>query len=363
MSTQDVPGRRRRVGALALGAGAGAVAAWALQHRAVARASCSAEEMAAEGLTLPDDLRHHVVDVDDGGRIHVVECGQGPPVVLLHGLMLSAATWVHQLRDLASHHRVIAVDLRGHGQSLPGSAQFGDTGLVADGGRPDRRLRGPGTPAHAPGVRRMAADVRCVLTALTVEHAVVVGHSMGGMVAVQLLVDLPADERRRRVAGVVLVSSTAGPFSTVPGWTGLTRVVGPVTTGALSLAERVGVTTLPSRDLRWWAVRLGFGAEATSPQVRFVEALHLATPVSTLAALLPRLAQFDLSGELPSVDVPVLVVVGTHDRLTAPRHARRVAAALPDAQLVELPRCGHMPMLERRHEFARLIDEFSAKLG
>jgi pimeloyl-ACP methyl ester carboxylesterase len=82
-----------------------------------------------------------------------------------------------------------------------------------------------------------------------------------------------------------------------------------------------------------------------------------------VAALLPSLALFDLSSWLGSFDLPVLVVVGSHDRLTPPRHALRTAAALPHSELVELPRCGHMPMIERRREFARLIDEFAAKIA
>jgi pimeloyl-ACP methyl ester carboxylesterase len=330
--------RRRRV--VALGAGvatAAGVAGWALQHRAVSRSSATAEEMTAEGLTLPDDLRHHFVDVEDGGRIHVVERGQGPALVLLHGIMLSSALWVHQLRDLADHHRVIAIDLRGHGQSLPGSA---------------------GT-----GLEILAADVRLVLETLGVEQAVVVGHSMGGMVALQMAVDLPREERRRRIAGIVLTSTTAGPFATLPGWTGVVRATGPVTARALLLGERFGAKALPSRDLRWWVTRLGFGADAPAVQVRFVEAMHRGTSSRTLAGLIPTLATFDLSARLGALDLPVLVVVGSHDHLTAPKLARRMAAALPEAQLVELPRCGHMPMLERRHEFSRLVDEFTAKLS
>jgi pimeloyl-ACP methyl ester carboxylesterase len=62
------------------------------------------------------------------------------------------------------------------------------------------------------------------------------------------------------------------------------------------------------------------------------------------------------------MDLPALVLVGSHDHLTPPRHAWRTAAAQPRAELVELPRCGHMPMLERRREFGRLVDEFSAKV-
>ena len=99
--------------------------------------------------------------------------------------MLSSATWVHQLQDLADHYRVIAVDLRGHGQSVPGADGF-------SAGRADRSAPcGAALQPRSPGIRRIADDVRSVLEALDVEHAVVVGHSMGGMVALQLVPEMP----------------------------------------------------------------------------------------------------------------------------------------------------------------------------
>jgi pimeloyl-ACP methyl ester carboxylesterase len=349
------------------GTGAAVAAGWAAQHRLVARTRSTPDDIALEGLTAPDGLVHHDVSVDDGGRIHVVEAGQGPPVVLLHGFMLSGAVWAHQLRDLSARHRVIVPDMRGHGASVPGTAGFSTGGDTAEAPLGAAALRADVRMAAAqqgsPGVCRLARDVRAVLEALDVEHAVVVGHSMGGMVALQLTHDMPASELRRRVRGLVLVSTTGGPFSRVPGFGGMARLSGPLSSRALSLADRVGVRTVASDDVRWWLTRLGFGADAPAAQVRFVEGLHIATPPATVAALLPSLALFDLSRWLGSVELPVLVVVGTHDRLTPPRHARRTADALPRAELVELPRCGHMPMIERRREFSRLLDEFAAKPG
>ncbi len=356
--------RSRVVRGVAAGTGAALAAGWAAQHRLVARSRSTDDEIAAEGLTVPDDCVEHTVDVDDGGRLHVIERGTGPPVVLLHGFMLSSALWVHQLRDLAGHHRVIALDLRGHGASVPGTDRFSvdeaERGLV-DEVRAEARasLSQQGSSA----MRRMAMDVRTVLDALDVEHALVVGHSMGGMVALQLAHDLPAAQFRRRVAGMALVSTTAGPFTRLPGFGGVARVAGPVSGRAMGLADRWGVRTLASPDVRWWLTRLGFGADASPVQVRFVERLHLATSATTMADLLPGIALFDLSKWLGTLDLPVLVVVGSNDRLTPPRHAARTAGALARSELVELPRCGHMPMLERRHEFARLLEEFAAKLG
>jgi pimeloyl-ACP methyl ester carboxylesterase len=83
----------------------------------------------------------------------------------------------------------------------------------------------------------------------------------------------------------------------------------------------------------------------------------------TMEGLLEPLARVNLSGLLRSVDLPALVTVGTHDRLTPPWHSRRLETRLPEARLVELARCGHMPMLERRREFDRLLEEHARKVS
>ena len=356
-------GRRVMIGGIVGAAGAAVAAGYAVQHRLAARTRVGPDEFEAEGLTVPDDVTHQVIEVDDGGRIHVLERGRGPALVLLHGFMLSGAVWAHQLRDLAETHRVIAIELRGHGRSVPGSSDFA---VAAHGDGSESVDSGAHTGAAqqgAPAIRRMAMDVAQVLDRLEVERAVVVGHSMGGMVALQLAHDLPAGELHRRVSGLVLVSTTAGPFSRLPGYRGAVRLAGPTSARALGLADRVGVRLAPSQDLRWWLTRVALGPDAPPVQVRFVESLHMATPPGTLSDLLPSLAAFDVSRWLGSMDLPVLVLVGSHDHLTPPRHAWRTAGALPHAEVVELPRCGHMPMLERRREFGRLVDEFAAKVG
>jgi len=295
-------------------------------------------------------------------QLHYRAAGEGDAVILLHGWPQHSLQWHAISPRLDETHRVIVPDLRGHGRSVPGTSGF--SWVPAPG--PVAELRADARMAAAqqgsPGVRRMAADVRAVLATLEVEHALVVGHSMGGMVALQLVHDLEAEELRRRVAGLALVSTTAGPFTRLPGLGGMARVARPISARAVSLADRLGVSVVASQDLRWWLTRLGFGADAPPPQVRFVEGMHLATPSATVVDLLPSLAMFDLSKWLGSVDLPVLVVVGSHDRLTPPRHALRTAAALAHSELVELPRCGHMPMIERRREFTRLIEEFAAKI-
>jgi pimeloyl-ACP methyl ester carboxylesterase len=311
-----------------------AAAGSVLHHRSVTRAVATEQDFESEGLTLPADLLHHFVEVEDGGRIHVVEGGTGPVVLLLHGFLLDSSIWAHQFRDLAHQHRVIAIDHRGHGKSLPGVSTL--------------------------SIRRLAADLAAVLEELDLSKVLLVGHSMGGMVALQLALDSQTTVRRQ-VTGMVLASTLAGPFLQMPGWGNLARVAAPVSARAALLSGRLGVPSALLEDLRYLVSRLGFGGDARPAQVRFVEALHTATSSRTLAGLLPSLALFDLFASLGSIEEPVLVVVGSHDRLTPPRAARRMAGVLPHAQLVELARCGHMPMIERPHEFSRMLDEFSAK--
>ena len=318
---------------LGAGLGAGMVAAvgWSAQHRMVRAARRSAARAAATGtdpLAMPADVEHRRVVTDDGGSLHVVVRGSGPPVVLLHGIGLSSAIWAGQLHDLGEEHRVVAVDLRGHGESQPGSDGF------------------------AGGLRRLAADVRQVLAALSVEHAMLVGHSMGGMVVLQYMAEVPPAERHRRVSGLGLVSTTGGPLLPVPGWAQLGKVVSPLAAQGLVLVDRLGVEALPSSDLRWWTGRLAFGRGAEPAQVAATEQLIRATPLRTLTALIADVTFFDLSHLLPAVDLPTLVVVGSHDHLTPARHALALAAALPDARLLELPGAGHMPMLERRGQLS-----------
>jgi pimeloyl-ACP methyl ester carboxylesterase len=352
---------RRLLRALALGAGAGGAALWAMQHRRVARAVASESDIESAGLHMPGDVVERFVEAGDGARIRVVEAGRGPVIVLVHGFMLDSSIWAAQFRDLAGDHRVIAIDLRGHGRSESGTG-FGSQAVGdRDDGAPlavaaRMAARGRG----APGIRRLAEDLATVLEALEVEGALVVGHSMGGMVALQLAQDAP-EVVAERVSAMVLASTLAGPFTSFPGWSGISALAAPASARVLLLADQLGVRALPSGDFRYWASRVGFGGDATPAQVRFVEALLLATPSRTVAGLLPSLASFDLSAGLSSVDLPVLVVVGTHDRLTPPRHARRMAGALGSAELVELARCGHMPMIERPHEFSHLLEEFCAK--
>lgn len=333
--TEPAKQGRRRVAALAAGVGAvGATAGWLVQHRSVvnARSHAATFDRRQAGLSLPADVVHHRVDTDDGGIVHVVERGSGRPIVLVHGVTLAAEVWSLQLATLAERHRVIAVDLRGHGQSVPGRDGF----------------RG--------GVARLAADVRQVIDALGVEGGLLVGHSLGGMTAMQLVVDADPGWLQQRLVALALVDTSGGPLADLRPVRLAHRPVSAVVNRTLLLAERGGLSGRHS-DISWWAARAAFGPDPDPAHVAFTEALGSGTPLRTLGGLVGPLGSFDLAERVCEIQLPTLVVVGTHDHLTPLGHARRLAEALPDAELVELPRCGHMPMLERPRELSRLLDE------
>ena len=294
--------------------------------------------MARELAALPD-ARYHVVPTFDGGETYVVERGSvdGRPIVLLHGLSLSSAAWHYQLIDLADDFRVIAVDFRGHGRSTPGSAGY--------------------------GLKHLSRDLASVLAHFDLHDAILVGHSMGGMVIMHFCVDGSSVERHR-VAGIVLVSTAAGRLVTPYGMAALARFTVPAVRRSTAWLGRVpDGRLLPASDLAFLVTRVGLGRDAEPAHVELTRTLMAATSPKAIAESLRSLIDHDLRDELAAVDVPALVVVGTHDPLTPPRMAREIVQHLAHAELVLLDGVGHMPMLEARHELDRLITEFAAKLG
>jgi pimeloyl-ACP methyl ester carboxylesterase len=294
------------------------------------------DELASAGLSMPSDVQHHFVTTTDGGRIHVVEAGQGPPIVLVHGITLGVGIWVRQFRGLAGTHRVIAIDQRGHGQSIAGT----------DGYR----------------FERLADDLVEVLAALDVRNAVVVGHSLGGMVLQQAALDR-AQDLGRHASGLVLLSTDAGP--TVPGPLGRPVGIAAARVGwrAARFAERRGKSVYPGSDVGTWGARVSFGNRPRAADVELTRSLSSAVAPSAMAELLAPLLSFDVRARLGNIALPTLVVVGSRDLLTPVRRARQLAARIPGARLEVLAGCGHLAMLERPEELDALLHGFAQEVA
>lgn len=276
-----------------------------------------------------------MVVTDDGGQIHVVERGAGTPILLVHGVTLSMDVWAYQLRDLADGYRVVAMDQRGHGRSRPGRAGY--------------------------GFERLGADVLAVLDALDLQGAVLVGHSMGGMVALQLAAEQP-QALVKRVAGLVLVATSGGPVTRLPGWDTVVTMLSPGIELGLTRSQSKGRLLSPTGNLAYLSSRLAFGTRPAPAQVELTRQMAKAISPLTVAELWASVLGFNAHDSLGIIDLPVLVVVGTRDHLTPPWNARRLMAALPQATLLELAGCGHMVMLERRREFNDAVASFAEQV-
>lgn len=286
-------------------------------------------------LVPPDDVRHLTVPTHDGGSLHVLERGEGRPLVLLHGITLNAELWSPQLHQLADEFRVLAVDLRGHGRS-----RAGDDGY---------------------GMDLLARDTATLLTKLDLHDALVVGHSMGGMATLTFAVEHP-DVLAERVAGLGLVATAAArPFHPVI----VPRMValGGLIVERLDSGRKVPSYRFTGNDLSLFLVRSAFGKDPSAAAIEQVRASIEATDEEALQRSLVGIFDHDTTDRLEKLDVPAFVVVGQRDLLTPVPFARIMADRLPDAELTVLPEAGHQLMQERPDELARLIRGLAARTG
>jgi pimeloyl-ACP methyl ester carboxylesterase len=260
--------------------------------------------------------------------------GEGTPVVLVHGVAASSATWDTILEGLrGSGRHVLAVDLPGHGSSSKGR---GDYSLGA-----------------------LASTLRDLLDDLGVGACVVVGHSLGGGVAMQFAYQFP-----QRCRGLVLVASGGlGP-----------EAFAPLRAATLPGAELVLPLITHPRALgmmSWLGSALsvvGIRPEALSPEA--VATLRdLADPEARTAFLATLRGVVDVSGQrvsavssLPAAaHLPVLLVWGERDRVIPLAHATNAQSLLPDSRLVVFPGAGHEPHRFDPDRFCELVVDFMAQ--
>jgi len=323
--------RARWVAALAGAAAGAAVVEQVVAGRPRRRAK------AAAPLPPPPAAESHL-PTDDGGTLRVLRAGSGRPLVLVHGLLLSSDIWRFQLEGLAGEFDIVAYDQRGHGGSSSGT--------------------------DLPGLPRLARDLADLLEALDLRDAVLVGHSMGGMAALRMAADAP-EVLARRVGALMLVSTSAGPLTPLPpaAWRRLVASAEPGMRRTLEFAAARRFPLARDDDLGYLGTRISFGADPNPALVELTRLTVSSTRPTVMADVWDSMLNIDLRHACPTVGVPTMVVVGGRDVLTPPRMARAMARRLPEAELVVLPGCGHMPMLERPEELAGLIRSLAARSG
>ena len=267
-----------------------------------------------------------------GHDLSYVDSGTGPAVLFIHGILGSQRQWGHLVDAMHDDHRVVLPDLFGHGES---AKPLGDYSLSAH-----------------------AAAMRDLLDHLGIETVTLVGHSLGGGIAMQFFYLFP-----ERVERLVLVSSgglgrevnLVLRSATLPGAAQVLSVI--ASAPVLSRAEALGrgaakVGWRPGADLG--AIWHGFSSLGDRGSRR----AFLATTRAVIDIGGQSISAHDhLEGALP---VPTMIVWGSKDRMIPASHARSVEESLPDCRVEMFEGAGHFPHLEDPERFARVLREFVA---
>lgn len=361
---------RRRAGALGalLGAAAAGAAAGAATERAVLRRSQRrpVDPYGDERLGPQPFDESMIVKSEDGIDLYVeiVEPADGvdleldelfplpdtpePTLVFVHGFCLDMGTFYFQRKALTLHGnwRMVFYDQPGHGRS--GRLERGEYTLESLG--------------HA---------LRRVIDATTPDGPIVlIGHSMGGM-TIMALAEQASDLFAERVAGVVLIGTSAGRLEATR--IGLPEIVArtgrpllPVVDNATRITgSMLDRARRASSNLAWLLTRrYGFGTPSPSRSlVSFVERMNARTPTETVARYLRTLYAHARYPALDALrDIPVLVICGELDQITPLSLSTEICRRLPDAELVTVPDSGHVVMLEHSAEVNAALTDFLEKM-
>jgi pimeloyl-ACP methyl ester carboxylesterase len=259
-------------------------------------------------------MQHFIVN---GVRIACQVAGQGPGLLLLHGLGGSHDDWRRQIPEFARHFRVVAPDLRGYG---------------------DSERQEPYT------IQQHARDAGALLEALGMPRSHVVGLSMGGAIALELALEQPG-----RVAGLVL-ANTAPSFE-LRTWQrrylGLSRILLALVFGVGGVARMFAKAVFPAPHQERLRRRLLERASHTSRWVY----------IASLRALI----RWDAEDRLGAIRSPALVIGAEHD-YTDIHEKRRWAALIPGARVVMLPGSRHRSELDAPQEFNDVVVRFLGRL-
>ena len=263
------------------------------------------------------------VERPDGTRIRAVVAGEGPTVVLAHGIYMSVIEW-SVLWDmlLARGYRVVAFDQRGHGESTIGSDGI--------------------------STMSMAGDYLAVLEAVEARDAVLLAHSMGGFLAIAAVLDVPGVAERLR--GLILMSTFPGDV--LRGAPQNKAQIPLITSGILpALAANDTVGTIFGAGL--------CGDDVSPAMVQVFLETFRAADHKPLLPILEAFGAEDRGDRLGEITVPTVVLCGSRDQTTPPWQSERLAAGIPGAQAWWVPRAGHMLNWEATDAIVEAIGELS----
>ncbi|HEX5480279.1 MAG TPA: alpha/beta hydrolase [Dehalococcoidia bacterium] len=251
-----------------------------------------------------------------GYRVHYVDAGAGPAILLVHGFGGSTYQFRYQLPPLSAAHRVIAVDLKGFGYS----ERSATTGL---------------------SMSDQADMLAALLDRLGIEHATVVGHSMGGGVVQRFACAYP------QLVDALVLASSINLAHHIPRFRAPSALLRPV----LPVLAGVAASRLLSTSV--------YDSASLTPDVR-EEYLRPARIRGSMDGLLKMMRDraHDHPVDVSQIRAPVMLLWGAHDRVVPLKVAHEIRAQIPHARLVVIERAGHLLFDERPEEVTRALLDF-----
>jgi pimeloyl-ACP methyl ester carboxylesterase len=250
--------------------------------------------------------------------------GAAPPLILLHGVSMSKRYFHHQLETLGTSHRVLAVDLRGHGRSEK----------TADG--------------HT--IPQYARDLEAFIEALGIDQPVLLGWSMGAFVAWDYIEQFGTST----IAGLIVTDEAASDYK----WDDFPH-------GLVDFATLHAFMTAVQDDrdqfLRDLIPQM-FHREQSDTDLAWMFDECASLPVGATSGILYDQCVRDYRETVTKIDVPNLICWGRHDALLPVSGAQHLLEHTPGAELVIFEESGHCPFIEESDKFNETVSSFLTRL-
>ena len=267
------------------------------------------------------------VELDKGYKVYYIEKGKGQPLVFIHGYLGSSWLFEAQVDHFSKKYRTIAVDHLGHGKSdKPESEEY--------------------------SLKDLAQYLEETLSKIIGDEKIVlIGHSMGGMIA-QVYATTP--ELAKRLKGLVLMS-TASKLQNP----GLDQYIKDIDAGTMKIIDPDSVNNILV-NLCFHRSYKKARKDIVSEFVRLTLENEEYIGVKTMHAIV---LNYDVEDKIKNINVPTLILTGDKDIFIPPSDSEKMNGIIPNSKLVKLsPKIGHMIQFEAKDEYHKALEEFFSSL-
>jgi len=251
-------------------------------------------------------------------HLYTSTSGQGQPLVFIHGWAASHRFWKYQIKKFQTSYRVLAYDLRGHGDS-------------------DK-------PATGYQISNHVTDLEILLSYEKITEPILIGHSLGGMIALQY-----ALESQNQAAALVLVGTNPHPVPTIK-----RSLQFSLLSWIISLSR--------SRAAKFTRTQI-FAPDVDPELVDWVNQDSLRTPTHVIRQTLTVVKAFNVTDNLPEIVCPVCIINGEYETAVDPKAVTQMLQLMPQAEFKSIPGSGHNVMLEKADAFNDALASFLRRLS